>query len=160
MNKLRICAFLRWSAAILALILIVNLCGGSGTSHADPAQVFKAVSSELDMDTMQEADNQMIKRLYGLIPTDYEGLFLWYPTTNMGAEELLVVKLKDPAQAETVRTAVEKRLESQKRSFDGYGVEQYELLSNHSILDVRGNFLLFVVNPKAELAREAFRKAL
>lgn len=160
MNRALLCSIFRWSAAALALILIVKLCGGTGISNADPAQVAAAVTAELDMSAMQEADNQMVKRLYGLAPSDYEGLYLWYPTTNMGAEEVLVIKLKDPSQADAVRAAVEKRLDTQKTSFDGYGIEQYDLLSNHSILDIRGNYLLFVVHIKAEQAQEAFRKAL
>lgn len=159
-GKTMIYAILRWISALAALMLIVTLCGGSSRSDADPAEVTAAVTAELDMSTMQAADNQMVKRLYGLAPSDYEGLFLYYPTTNMGAEEVLVVKLKDPAQADAVRAAVEKRLDTQKTSFDGYGVEQYDLLTNHCVVEVQGNYVLFVVNPEADKALAAFRSAL
>ena len=159
-GKATLYTILRWTAACLALVLVILLCAGSGTSDADPEEVFSAVTAQLDMSAMQEADNQMVKRLYGLAPADFEGLFLCYPTTNMGAEEVLVVKLKDPAQADGVRAAIEKRLDTQKTSFDGYGVEQYDLLTNHCVVEVQGNFILFVVNKDAEKALEAFRKAL
>ena len=159
-NRTTLFAALRWSAALLALVLVILLCAGSGTSDADPAEVFAAVTAQLEGSEMQDADNQMVKRLYGLAPADYEGLFLRYPTTNMGAQEVLVVKLRDPAQADAVRAAVEKRLDTQKTSFDGYGVEQYDLLTNHSILEVQGNYVLFVVHKDADKALEAFRKAL
>ena len=159
-NNPTVFAVLRWAAAALILVLIVSLCAGSGTSDADQAEVARAVLAELDQTQMQEADNQMIKRLYGLSPSDYEGISLWYPITNMEAEELLVIKLRDPAQAEAVRAAVEKRLETQKKSFDGYGIEQYDLLTKHSILEVQGNFVLFVVNSDAEKALAAFLAAL
>ena len=153
-------AVLRWAAAALALALIISLCAGSGTSSADQAQVAEAVLAELDLTQMQQADNQMVKRLYGLSPSDYEGLTLWYPITNMEAQEVLVIKLADPAQADAIRAAVEKRLETQQKSFDGYGIEQYDLLTNHSILEVQGNFVLFVVNENAEKALAAFLAAL
>ena len=153
-------AVLRWAAAALALALIISLCAGSDTSSADQAQVAEAVLAELDLTQMQQADNQMVKRLYGLSPSDYEGLTLWYPITNMEAQEVLVIKLADPAQADAIRAAVEKRLETQKKSFDGYGIEQYDLLTNHSILEVQGNFVLFVVNENAEKALAAFLAAL
>lgn len=78
----------------------------------------------------------------------------------MMAEEVLIVKLRDPSQGEQVREACEKRIATQKTTFEGYGVEQYELLSNNAIIEVRGNFVLFVVNPKAEEAQRAFQKAL
>ena len=59
-----------------------------------------------------------------------------------------------------VRAAVEARLETQKTSFDGYGLEQYDLLTNHSILDIRGNYVLFIVHKDAAAVQQAFRGAL
>ena len=159
-NNPTVYTVLRCLAAVLALVLVVSLCAGSGVSDADHADVAEAVLSKVDVSEMQQADNQMVKRLYGLSPSDYEGLILFYPTTNMGAEEVLVVKLRDVDQAEAVRAAVEKRLETQKTSFDGYGIEQFDLLTNHSILEVQGNFMLFVVSQDAEQALAAFRVAL
>lgn len=78
----------------------------------------------------------------------------------MEAEELFLVKLKDTAQADDVRAAVEKRLEAQKAVFDGYGVEQYNILCNFSRIEVRGNYILFVVGAQADTAVSAFRSAL
>ena len=34
------------------------------------------------------------------------------------------------------------------------------MLSNHSVIEVRGNYVLFVVNANCDAARKAFRKAL
>jgi hypothetical protein len=78
----------------------------------------------------------------------------------MMAEELLIVKLSDMSQQDMVRAAAEKRLATQKTTFEGYGVEQFDLLSNHSIIEVRGNYVLFVVNENCDAALKAFRKAL
>ena len=112
------------------------------------------------MENMLEADNQMVKRFYGLDPSDYAGCILYYPNTNMMAEEVLIVKLKDVSQQQTVTDAIEARLQTQKNTFEGYGVEQYDLLTNHAVVEVRGNYILFVVSPNAEAARKAFRGAL
>ena len=43
---------------------------------------------------------------------------------------------------------------------EGYGVEQYDLLTNHAVVELRGNYVLFVVSDHAEAARKAFRGAL
>ena len=59
-----------------------------------------------------------------------------------------------------VRAAMEKRLQTQKNTFEGYGVEQYDLLSNYSVVEVRGNFALFVVNKGYLDAHKAFLGAL
>jgi trehalose-6-phosphatase len=78
----------------------------------------------------------------------------------MMAEEVLIVKLKDMSQQEQVRTAIEKRIETQKTTFEGYGVEQFELLTNNAVVEVRGNFVLFIVNANSAEAQKAFLKAL
>ena len=101
----------------------------------------------------------MLGRLYGLAAGDYEGVMLYCPTTNMGAEELLVIKLKDTAQQETVKAALEARIQTQKNSFEGYGVTQFEMLEK-AVIEVQGNFVLLVVAQDPAPVRKAFLDAL
>lgn len=150
----------RWAVVLAAVISLSSMFGGDPISDADPAAVQEAVVAQLDMSQVLEGDNQMIKRLYGLDPAAYEACVLYYPGTNMVAEELLIVKLADIAQQDAVRAAVEARLETQKTTFDGYGVEQYDMLTNHMVLEVRGNWVLFAVNANSQAALEAFLAAL
>ena len=150
----------RWSAAVAAVISLIWMFGGNTVSNADPAEVAEAVVETIDMENMLEADNQLIKRFYGLDPASFEGCILYYPTTNMMAEEVLIVKLKDMSQQEQVRAAIEQRIETQKTTFEGYGVEQFELLTNNAVVEIRGNFVLFVVNANSAEAQKAFLKAI
>ena len=150
----------RWSAAVAAVISLIWMFGGNTVSNADPAEVAEAVVETIDMENMLEADNQLIKRFYGLDPSSFEACILYYPTTNMMAEEVLIVKLKDMSQQDQVRTAIEKRIETQKTTFEGYGVEQFDLLTNNAVVEVRGNFVLFIVNANSAEAQKAFLKAL
>ena len=150
----------RWVAVIAGLVILLVLFGGNSVSGADPQEVAQAVTDVIDMENMQLADNQMVKRFYGLDPADYEGCVLYYPNTNMMAEEVLIVKLKDVSQQQTVSDAIEARLQTQKNTFEGYGVEQFDLLTNHAVVELRGNYVLFVVSDHAEAARKAFRGAL
>ena len=150
----------RWSVVLVALIHLFLMFGGNTASSAEPEAVAEAVTATIDMTNMVEADNQMVKRLYGLDPAAFEKCILYYPTTNMMAEELLIVKLADMGQQEMVRTAAEKRLQTQKTTFEGYGVEQFDMLTNASVIEVRGNYVLFVVNANFAEARKAFLGAL
>ena len=150
----------RWTAVVLALICLLTMFGSNKISNADSAEVEAAVVAELDMSAMVKADNQMVKRLYGLDPAAFESCILYYPNTNMMAEELLILKLSDTAQQQSVRAAIEARVETQKTTFDGYGVEQYALLTDNCIIDIRGNVVLFVVNADCDAAQKAFAGAL
>ena len=77
----------RWTAAVLALVCLLTMFGSNKISNADPAEVEAAVVAELDMSAMVKADNQMVKRLYGLDPASFEGCVLYYPNTNCDANK-------------------------------------------------------------------------
>ena len=141
------------------LVFIILLQMGTPDSQSSLEEVSQAVSGSVSLEGMEESSNQMFKKFYGLNANDYEGVSLYAPASNMDAEEILIIKLKDSSQAEAVTAAVNKRLETQKSSFEGYGIEQFDLLEDH-ILDVQGNFILYVVHPEASKAAQAFKDSL
>lgn len=160
MYKDKLFALLRWVCVIAAVVFLATRFGGQGVSDADLAVVAEKSAAQMDMTNLQTGDHQMVKRLYGLNPADYEGCVLYYPLTNMEAEELFLVKLADISQQESVCAALAARVETQKNSFDGYGFEQYDLLTNHCIIRAEGNFVLFVVGADAQNVLQAFLDAL
>lgn len=153
--KLPLLEALKWLSVVLVVLFLSTMLAKGKESQTEFSVMSEAVTASADLTSMQQADNQMIKRLYGLDPADYDGVLLYYPTTNMGAEELLLVKLKDTAQQETVSAAIEARLRTQKSSFDGYGVEQYAMLEK-SVTELQGNYALLIVAADTEPVRQAF----
>lgn len=55
--------------------------------------------------------------------------------------------------------AAQKRLDTQKESFEGYGVEQTKLL-NDAVLESKGDYVILIVSGKAQAGDEAFKKSL
>ena len=141
---------------VLIAVLIISR-QGNRTSSTDFDTMAQAVTQAADMSKMQEADNQMLKRLYGLDGTVYDGIVLYYPTTNMGAEELLLVRMADVSQTEELKTAIEGRLATQKKAFDGYGADQTAMLEK-SIITIRGNYALFISADDPVSVQQAFDK--
>ena len=158
--KTTVFSIAKWVVALAAVISLIVMFGGNTVSSADPVRVAAAVTEQLDMTNMLEGDNKLIRRFYGLDPTAFDACILYYPTTNMMAEELLIVKLKDVSQQETVRAAMEARIQTQKNTFEGYGVEQFQLLSSNAVIEVRGNYILFVVSETSAQALKAFLDAI
>lgn len=153
---LRVAAF---AAVVATVVFLYTQVMQDRVSSASFDDVSRAVLDQLDLDEMQPADAQMIRRLYGFAPSEMDGCTLYYPSTNMGARELLLVKLSDLSQQKAVTAAITARRQTQMNSFEGYGIEQYDLLE-HSVLEVQGNYILFVVHEKADAVRQAFLKAL
>lgn len=158
-TKIILLEALKWLFVAALCVFLYFMLSANRESRAAFSDVQEAVISAADLTPMAEGDNQTFKRLYGLSASDYENVLLYYPTTNMGAEELLLIQLKDLSQQQAVKDAIESRLDTQKKSFDGYGVDQYAMLEK-AVVEVQGNYILLVVANDPAPVRKAFLGAL
>lgn len=156
---MRYIGIVKYILIMLLTIFVMSLLSGGEISNAKMESVAKRVTKAINTEELSEADNRMVKRLYGINANDYENVVLYVSDSNMEVEELLIVKLKDTSQSEAVEAAIDTRLNTQLESFEGYGPEQCKLLKDH-VLDVRGNYILYVVDKKAKAADKAFQKSL
>lgn len=156
---MRYIGIVKYILIMLLTIFVMSLLSGGEISDAKMESVAKRVTKAIDTEELSEADNRMVKRLYGINANDYENVVLYVSDSNMEVEELLIVKLKDISQSEAVEAAIDTRLNTQLESFEGYGPEQCKLLKDH-VLDVRGNYILYVVDKKAKAADKVFQKSL
>ncbi len=150
---------IKWLCAVLLFVIIGKCLMCNRVSDAPFSRVSAAATKHADMDMMKEGSVQMVKRLYGLRQNDYEDIALYYPKSNMGSEELLVIKLKDVDQQEVVKAAIEGRLAVQKKNFNGYGTYQLGML-NRSIVEMHGNYVLFISGNDPNAVAHDFDKAL
>ena len=142
-TKIILLEVLKWLFVAALCVFLYFMLSANRESRAVFSDVQEAVISAADLTPMAEGDNQTFKRLYGLSASDYENVLLYYPTTNMGAEELLLIQLKDLSQQQAVKDAIESRLDTQKKSFDGYGVDQYAMLEK-AVVEVQGLSLIHI----------------
>ncbi len=158
--KLSLLELARLMLAVVTAFLLIFMVGSAPNTDVSLQELEAVAVPQLSEGEVQKADGRMLRRLYGLNPSDYAEVVLYYPASNMGVEELLLVKLNDTAQTETVEAAIEARLGAQKQSFDGYGIEQTALLNNNAVTEVRGRYILFAVGVNAQAIRQAFLNAL
>ena len=158
--KLSLLELARLMLAVVTAFLLIFMVGSAPNTDVSLQELEAVAVPQLLEGEVQKADGRMLRRLYGLNPSDYAEVVLYYPASNMGVEELLLVKLNDTAQTETVEAAIEARLGAQKQSFDGYGIEQTALLNNNAVTEVRGRYILFAVGVNAQAIRQAFLNAL
>ncbi|MBR2696219.1 MAG: DUF4358 domain-containing protein [Parasporobacterium sp.] len=142
---------------IAAIVIFVFLRNSESLTPAQ--EVFDKVTATVNSEKMEISTDRYFKKYYGLNAADYDGVLYYAPVSNMDAEELLVVKLKSTDQAEALTEAILKRQAGKEQSFEGYAPEQYALAQDY-ILDVQGNYILFVIDPNAEEIDSAFAGAL
>ncbi len=159
MNNALIYKILRWASVLIALIFLVRFGSDGDTSiGATFAVIETALSEKADEAIVSRGDAEKISDLYGLNTAEFANAVLYYPTDFMSVEEILLIELTDGSQLESVRAAIESRLEGQKKFFNGYGSDgQYDKLCDNAFIDVRGNFVLFTVG--CADARQSFLDA-
>ena len=160
--KTKLYALLRLLAlAGLAATVVLGFAGKKNVTSDTPFEtVLSAVTGSVDLSDVREGENQMVRRLYGVSPADYEECVLYYPSTNMGAEEILLVKLNPGQSADALVAAAEQRIKDQLNVFEGYGIEQVALLNDHAHIEAPGNYFLFIVSAGADDAVAAFYEVL
>lgn len=145
---------------VLLLAVIIWLClSVTRGSNKPMAEVSAPVIAAFQNDRAVQREGRILKKYYDLNPGDYEDVVLYFPVTNMDPQELLIIRLQDPSQAESVVSAIKKRQETQIGIYEGYAPEQLALCEQ-GIVDVQGNYILYVVHEDAELIDGIFRDSL
>ena len=63
------------------------------------------------------------------------------------------------SKAEETLDLIQKRIDRQIKTFEGYGAEQTKLLKD-AVLEARGKFVFFAVSSKADELEKVFRESL
>ena len=142
---------------LVCFIGVLLLSGGS--SKASIGDVEQAVVKAAPMEGLEKADEKAFKKIYGLNANDYEGISLYIPDDVMSVNEILVIKVKNESQIETVEKAVESRVNTQEKNFEGYGVEQTKLI-HAAIIETRGRYVLLAVSKDVDRIDAAFKKSI
>ncbi len=121
------------------------------------SEVENSITSSCTLDQMEKAGDMRLKRAFSLNAADFPDYIYYTPDNTMSVNELLILKLSSQAQKEEVLSALESRLSSQKTAFNGYGVDQTELLSNARI-ETAGDYVFFAVGNAQESWLNAARK--
>lgn len=107
-----------------------------------------AVSAGEGISEMIVEDRGGLRRSFGLDAAATEGFYYCRSSSNMEADEILIVKTAGKEAAEALVPAAEARLKALHESFDHYGVSEVSKL-NKAILAVRGRYLFFAVSDNA-----------
>lgn len=121
----------------------------------------KSIVQSLPKETlwsMKEGDDNALKRYLGLQSIDGDWAF-YTAKSMMDVDELLIVRFEDGDSQDDVQRAVESRIATQKKTFNGYGTNQTMLLEN-AIVTQKGNYLFYAVGENAEKWEDVFSEKL
>ncbi|MDF2835357.1 MAG: hypothetical protein K0Q63_997 [Paenibacillus sp.] len=124
--------------------------GAEGGESKEPAKegtsrfVMEALVDEADRPAFIEADDTMLKDMYGLDAALFQDYVVMMPMMNISTTEFAVFQLKDAKDLQTVEEGIKKRAAAVQKSFEEYLPDQYENAKNYKLV-TKGNFVLFAI---------------
>lgn len=120
----------------------------------DVISVADKLKSEIEYkDALNELSADMVQKLFGLAAdTDYVKGKVYVGSGGATAEEVACFEAKDTDSAAKIKTALENRIESQKKAFENYQPQEMTKL-NSPVLVVKDNYVMMCIsddNSKAE----------
>ncbi len=135
------------------------LCGCTAakvpTKNPSFNEIMDEIRKTVDLSTLKEGNFAKLKRLYGISRGEIEEFVFYRAPSNIKADEIVLIKVKQTEDTEKVKEKLLKRVEKQAASFKGYLPEEYYLIEKN-VVKVQNNYLLLVISPEAEKISEAF----
>ncbi|MFD1269552.1 DUF4358 domain-containing protein [Paenibacillus motobuensis] len=128
------------------------------TNKLSAAQIRERIEQAVSLKDMKEGDQNKLQKLYKIDAESVEDFILYTSTSNVRADELVIIKLKDPSQAENVKEKITQRIDAQKIKFKDYRPDEYFLVEHH-VLKTKGAFVFFAVSKEADQMERAFDDA-
>lgn len=149
----------KYLMVVLLVAYVVFLIAREGNDSVSVDAIDKNIMKVTNTEGLSKGNTQDLKKYYGLNADDYAGAVLYIPDDVMSVNEILVIKVKDKSQVESVEQAIEERLETQKNNFEGYGVEQTKLI-NSAVVETKGYYVLVAVSKDADKIDGAFKESI
>ena len=156
MNKHRVIEII---CVVFLICFIFLISMEDAVSDKTVKEVAEAVSMEINIDELSSFKKNKVKKEFGI---DLDGIdsFVYYASDSvMNVEELLVIKLKEGAKADSITEKIETRVKDKQVLFEGYAPEQSALLKNY-VLSVSHGFIFYAVGKEATDALILFNEII
>ncbi|NGP57411.1 DUF4358 domain-containing protein [Paenibacillus thiaminolyticus] len=153
-----------WKSLALVMMLAVvigALAGCSGKQDGEElsaAAVAERIQRAVNLDEMKQGDRKKLHKLYHIEADEVEDFMLYTAASNVKADELAIIKVKDADQAERLKQNILQRIDAQTVKFKDYRPDEYFLIEKH-VLKTKGRFVFFAVSKEAAKMEAAFDSA-
>lgn len=149
---------------MLAILLTFGMLSGCASSKAQTtkAPTVKEIDDKIkkacDISNLKEADAAKLKKFYDIDSSELDEFVLYTAPSNIKADEIAILKVKDANNVSKIKDKVAKRLENQSTSFKDYLPNEYAIIQKN-VLKTKGNYVLFIISNDAAKIDNAFEEA-
>lgn len=150
-------------ALTVIMVIILTLltgCSSKDTTSKEPSidEIDQNINDDVDISNMVESDSDKLEKLYDIDIDKVENFKLYTAKTNIEANELLILKVKNEEDIGDIKEDINDRIESQTNSFKDYLPDEYFLIEKH-VLKSNGNYIIFIICEEAEKIESLFDKS-
>lgn len=128
--------------ALIVLLVFIFAYQFVKVKEVDFAKLEKQLTEKLGDTELEIGDEASLRKVYGINKIEVEGFVSFVPSSNMDANEILVIKAK-PEYAGAIEKRIQSRIDSQLKSFKNYAPEQYEILNKNEFVR-KGDYIYFI----------------
>lgn len=134
------------TAVICAVIFAGCSTGSKSAKTPKLSDIEAAIGKQMKLSEMIKLDDDKLTKVYGIDPSELSEYSVYISDSNAQADELALVKAKDPKNTQKLMDLVSKRIDSQSEGFKDYIPDEYNKLQKHVLKDQNGYILMVVSN--------------
>jgi len=142
---------------VVIVLALLTGCSSKNTTAKEPSidEIDQNINEAVDISNMVKSDSNKLEKLYDINTEEVEDFKLYTAKTNIEANELLILKVKDQKDIEDIKEDINDRIETQTSSFKDYLPDEYYLIEKN-VLKSNGNYIIFVISEEAEKIESIF----
>lgn len=148
---------------IVCTITLGSLSGCFGkkdnVNSLSATEIGEKIKHVTNLEKMKEGDNNKLQKLYNINADEVESFVLYTAPTNIKADEIVVMKVKDKKNVESIKKKISNRVEKKSRSFKDYLPDEYFLIEKH-VLKTKDNCILLAISKDADKVEKTFDEIL
>lgn len=132
---------------------------GGNAKDVPMKDIEKQLVSETDIEKMAKCSNRNLMQFFGVDYEQYNEFIYYKGKEALSVDELLIIKGNSKQDMTPVKDAVESRIQSQIKTYEGYGPKQVAMLKN-AIVETKGDYLFYAVGKSSEKWEEVFEDVI
>lgn len=128
-------------------------------NNLSATEIGEKIKQVANLEEMKEGDSKKLQKLYNINTDEVESFVLYTAPTNIKADEIAVIKVKDMKNVENIKEKISSRFEKKSKSFKDYLPDEYFLIEKH-VLKTKDNYILLAISKDADKVEKTFDKML
>ncbi|MBK3497352.1 DUF4358 domain-containing protein [Viridibacillus sp. YIM B01967] len=158
--------FFNIKSVITIIVCTITLGALSGcfgkqktVSNLSTEEIGEQIKHVTNLEEMKEGDHKKLQKLYNISVDEVEDFILFTAPTNIKADEVAVIKVKDTKNVEDIKGKISSRVEKKSKSFQDYLPDEHFLITKH-VLKTKGNYVLLAISKDSDKIEKTFDEIL